>query len=284
MKKRICITIGIIFSIILIILFPWFMDKCIFSNDYISKVSNDGWAGFYGGYVGGIIGGIVTLIAMVVPLRQTQKQILSAEEKNELIEKKKFTDEISSLVIQYINDLQIYHDKQELLKDKMKIVDEPYIYYNTLKHMWSSCSKGREILNTNSYFDLLYKKDVKAEYPKRFFRQCEANSKEELYDKYEEDLENKITSIDEERQKIKQKYNECKQHYVIGNNQYLLLELYLGDVNIARDLWNAIEALHKHELNRDIIWKYQTNKQDFIKNIEKIKKELRDFITRYTKK
>ncbi len=47
-----------------LIIIPLFLDKIIFSNEYVSAVSNDGWAGFFGGYLGALVGAFATIYAV----------------------------------------------------------------------------------------------------------------------------------------------------------------------------------------------------------------------------
>ena len=63
----------IIGLIIFIIGTPIILDKCIFDNNYVSKVTNDGWAGFLGGYIGALIGAIVTLAAVLIEMRRNDR-------------------------------------------------------------------------------------------------------------------------------------------------------------------------------------------------------------------
>lgn len=58
------------FLIILIIfLLPLLLDILVFNNSYVSKVSNDGWAGFLGGYIGAIIGALTTLVGIKMDMK-----------------------------------------------------------------------------------------------------------------------------------------------------------------------------------------------------------------------
>ena len=54
----------LVLIIIVILLLPLLLDVLVFNNSFVSKVSNDGWAGFLGGYIGAIIGALTTLIAI----------------------------------------------------------------------------------------------------------------------------------------------------------------------------------------------------------------------------
>lgn len=59
---------------VIVILTPLALHLFIFENTYLSKVSNDGWAGFFGGYIGAIIGALATIVAIKLELNYNQKQ------------------------------------------------------------------------------------------------------------------------------------------------------------------------------------------------------------------
>lgn len=223
-KKILWIVISIL-GVIILFLLPLSLDIFIFSNDYVSKVSNDGWAGFLGGYIGGIIGGIVTLIAMIVPLRQTKQQIIEAEEKVILEEKKKYANEIAVLVMQYIGDLQVYQDIKDSLEEPDNILFGEWRKYYELYQIWKECRKNRYFNGLKDYYQVLYEKNISEEYAKRFFRRYTLTLDDNDFDEYEKDLESKMSEIEYKRQEIQGKIDAARQKYVVGNNTYLLLEL-----------------------------------------------------------
>ncbi|MBE6740285.1 MAG: hypothetical protein E7565_08215 [Ruminococcaceae bacterium] len=89
--KKFCI----IFTLVILLL-PVFFHFFVFENSFASKVSNDGWAGFFGGYIGAIIGALTTLIAITIEIEHN---------KNE-----KYIDEIISMrPYLYINKVSAVH-------------------------------------------------------------------------------------------------------------------------------------------------------------------------------
>lgn len=278
--------IGLIFAciigvIVLLILLPLFLDILVFSNDYVSKVSNDGWAGFLGGYIGGIIGGIVTLIAMIVPLSKTQEQIKMAEDRDKLEERKRLTNEIAILVMKYIGDLQIYHDINSSFEEPDKKLFEKYKYYDNLHWIWKNCQKDRCFNGIITYYNELSNKHISSEYPKYFFGQYDIYLGEREFNEYTRALECKKDELQQERQKIKAQIVKARQKYVIGNNTYLLLELKLKDLVEGEDLWEMLSDVYKDSLIHIELYNYFQSKQSFEEKIVKIKYELKVFIEKY---
>ena len=70
MKKKIKFWLMIVACMVLVILFPIFMDIFILGNDIPSNISNSDWASFIGSY----IGGIATIIAVVITIWHTTKE------------------------------------------------------------------------------------------------------------------------------------------------------------------------------------------------------------------
>lgn len=58
--------------VLLILLTPIILHFLIFENSFPSKVSNDGWADFFGGYIGALIGALVTLIAISIEIEHNK--------------------------------------------------------------------------------------------------------------------------------------------------------------------------------------------------------------------
>lgn len=73
----------LVIVIIVVIIVPLALENLIFSNSNPSKVSNDGWAGFFGGYIGAIIGAVTTLGAILLEQKYN--------------EEKRFEDEIKTI-------------------------------------------------------------------------------------------------------------------------------------------------------------------------------------------
>ena len=63
-----------IFFVLIVILTPFILHFLIFENTFPSKVSNDGWAGFFGGYIGAIIGAFATVIAITIEIEHNKKE------------------------------------------------------------------------------------------------------------------------------------------------------------------------------------------------------------------
>ena len=108
MRKKIIFLVFLVF--ICIVFLPFILNVIIFENNYVTKVSNDGWASFFGSYIGGVIGGIGTLVAMVITVRQTQQQIIDANEKDRQKERVNEANEVAKLVTSYIADVEIYYN------------------------------------------------------------------------------------------------------------------------------------------------------------------------------
>ena len=80
----------IVLLILIVVITPILLQFFIFNNDVPSKVSNDGWAGFFGGYIGSIIGAIATVIAIKMELDENKKYRMQDEIN-------KYNDEIKSI-------------------------------------------------------------------------------------------------------------------------------------------------------------------------------------------
>lgn len=277
-KKKYKIILGTMGIMVILVLLPLLLDFFIFSNNYASNVTNDGWAGFLGGYIGGIIGGVVTLIAMIVPLRQTQKQIMEAKEKDELVEKRRFANEITSLVVQYISDLQVYYDKKTFLMQARDKKLKDWIYYHDLHSAWKQCQKNRWSNGLQTYYEELSKNNISIDYVERFFMQYDMNDQRNACAKYEEELGTKIRELDGEIEKIDEKINNIKQKCIVGNNTYLLLEFKLKNISCGKELWRAITDIQEQEKYRVIPWKCSDKGAELSEKIEAIKMELRNFV------
>lgn len=66
----------------LIIFIPIIMHFVIFENSFPSKVSNDGWADFFGGYIGSIIGALATIIAISIEIEHNKSERYKEEVKS----------------------------------------------------------------------------------------------------------------------------------------------------------------------------------------------------------
>lgn len=67
--KRFCIVV-----VLVILLMPILLHFLIFENSFPSKVSNDGWADFFGGYIGALIGALVTFIAISIEIEHNKNE------------------------------------------------------------------------------------------------------------------------------------------------------------------------------------------------------------------
>lgn len=72
----------IVLLLIILVTVPIFFNYVIFDNSFLSNVSNDGWAGFFGGYLGAIIGAFATICAVILEINYNQKQREKDEIKN----------------------------------------------------------------------------------------------------------------------------------------------------------------------------------------------------------
>lgn len=63
----------VIIVLLLIMLIPMLLNELLFNNDYPSRVSNDGWAGFFGGYIGAIIGAVMTIAAVLIEIKNNER-------------------------------------------------------------------------------------------------------------------------------------------------------------------------------------------------------------------
>lgn len=63
-----------IFSVILIIIVPIFVDFLIIGNNLPSNIKNTDWTVFLGSYIGALIGSITTLIGVIITLNFTREE------------------------------------------------------------------------------------------------------------------------------------------------------------------------------------------------------------------
>lgn len=83
---------ALIFFTLIIIAIPFLLQFLIFENNYPSKVSNDGWSGFFGGYIGAIIGALATIIAISIEIEHNKYE----KQKDEIVSVRPYL---------YINDV-----------------------------------------------------------------------------------------------------------------------------------------------------------------------------------
>lgn len=69
----------VVSTLFLTALIPLLLNELLFNNDYPSRVSNDGWAGFFGGYIGAIIGAIMTIAAVLIEIRNNERNRIKDE-------------------------------------------------------------------------------------------------------------------------------------------------------------------------------------------------------------
>ncbi|MGP6145901.1 hypothetical protein [Jeotgalibaca sp. A122] len=61
-------------SILIIVGFPFIMDKLIVGNDVPSNISNSEWVSFLGSYVGAILGSIASVAGIIITIEYTKKE------------------------------------------------------------------------------------------------------------------------------------------------------------------------------------------------------------------
>lgn len=66
------IILLVVFAVIIFTL-PLCLQFFIFDNNFPSRVSNDGWANFFGGYIGASIGASATIIAVILEIKNNTK-------------------------------------------------------------------------------------------------------------------------------------------------------------------------------------------------------------------
>lgn len=284
-KQKITIKNIVAVTFIIVILFPLLLNELIFDNNYLSKVSNDGWAGFLGSYIGGMIGGFGTLIAVYITVRQNQKQI--EDEKNKE-KKKKHVDEaneIATLVAKYLSDLQIYIAQEKDCDDSIKKASY-FEYYELLRRFKMERNK-RHSGGFRTYIEELERDKFSTEYPRRFLHSYEGDNynEEKKFDDYEKGLEEIISRNKEKIDIISCTKSEAKQRYVLGNNSYMLLDIKLSNMEFADDLKTALGNLHAIMTENNII-KLPTilNKSsngEVDDAISKVMQEIRIFVIKY---
>lgn len=96
-------------TITLICLFPLALELLFTRGGFSSALTQGEWAGFLGSYVGGALGGVGTLLAVYITTRETRKvqqetaaQTRQRQEKEEKLERKRFSDALASDIAAYI--------------------------------------------------------------------------------------------------------------------------------------------------------------------------------------
>lgn len=76
MNRKMYTGIIIVFLVVFaVVIVPLVINETIFSNNYYSNVSNDGWASFLGSYLGGILGGVATLGVLYFTIKDSNKRM-----------------------------------------------------------------------------------------------------------------------------------------------------------------------------------------------------------------
>ena len=283
-KKVIFIIVSI--SIVILLILPLLLNELIFDNGYITQVSNDAWAGFFGSYIGGAIGGIGTLVAVYITVRQNQKQIIDAEEKEKKKRRIEEANEIATLVAAYLSDLQIYIAKEKECDDMFSKLGDRF-YYKELLQQFKALRENDNFSGFYSYINILEEHNISVEYPKHFIDgylgvlPCE----DTLYNDYEKGLEEKIASFDEKVDAINQVKDDAMQRYVLGNNSYMLLDIKLSNMKAASNLKEALN--HVQNIMTDVdckyIWETVLNAKSNarLESMNKLKEETMTFVKMY---
>lgn len=275
MKKRILFFIVLFLTVIICL--PIIINEVIFENNYITKVSYDGWASFLGSYIGGVVGGIVTLITMVTTVKQTQQQIIDANEKEKYKERVNEANEVAKLITAYLAAVEIYYDQRRISSLEMEKLQESRLYYDKLLMLWKECTADRYFNNYRDYLRLLRDQHIEDDFAKIFFEKgINTNQTTIVYNEYILALEAKI---EEYNVKISEKtalLDEMKQKKIIGNNDFLLLEIKLAGLNYTKELWGNLQKLHSQLLQDFLLYDEQ-------ERIVQIKEQTRIFIKKYTK-
>lgn len=121
-----------IVGVIVAIGIPLILEFCIFSNNFASRVSNDGWASFFGGY----IGGIATLLAVFLTIDDNRKTLSEQRQ----LDKEKEEERTRLGVMPYIQTSHNFYDETAEVspQDIIYMIDEGVIKYrftNGEKHI-----------------------------------------------------------------------------------------------------------------------------------------------------
>lgn len=263
------IVLAIVVLMVLIII-PIFLNFFIFENEYITKVSNDGWASFFGSYIGGAIGGIGTLIAMYISVRETQKQIVISDVKDKKKERVKEAEVIAELVTNYIGEVNIYQNKEKNVIEEKNMIAQEISYFDTLLIEWKHCRYSRFFSNYRDYIQQLEAKRIGFDYAKRYFENNISSKPtcniEVVYNDYEKELEEKIHEYYSKLRTVTDLLEDYKQKNIVGNNSVLLLDIKLNNIAYGAELWKKIKELHetieKNDIDIDV-----KNQVEIIKNV-----------------
>lgn len=282
MKNKI---LKLCFFCFLILFLPVFLNECIFNNTYISNVSNDGWASFFGSYLGGIIGGLGTLIAMYITLKNTQQQILNSEKKEQYREKKDDATEIMNLVAAYLSNISIYHDDKETYLSKKKDIESKKKNYKKLLEIWSQFRCNADFSYTD-YLCELKNQNVNYLFAKNFFKKRNNEHYEQnkisIYNEYEENLNIKIIECNERSEDLDHSIKISREKNVIGCKYFWMLEIKLEEMTDGKVLLNSILKLHNMSKMEPTSFskKEISNINDMI---SEIKQETRSFFSMHMK-
>ena len=285
--KKIMIILMILLSVLFV---PLMLNQYIFNYAYLTKVSYDGWASFFGSYIGGVIGGIGTLIAMYITLKQTQKQLLSSIKKDIYNERRKESNEIVDLVAAFLADVSVYYDNIEIyLKRKSKIKNKKGKYEQLLEK-WREFSHGK---NDTSYTNYLCKlKEIGADYEcaRAFFEQRDNEFFEQnrkiIYSDYEKSLYKEISEIEKEEEDLDFFIKKIREKKIIGCQSFWVMEIKLSTIDDGEDLWNLILSLRdmfKNEFIEDNTKKWNNEDINYKDIVQKIKKEASNFLLSHCK-
>lgn len=273
MRKKIILFIVLFFAVIICL--PLIINEVIFENSYITKVSYDGWASFLGSYIGGVVGGIVTLITMVTTVKQTQQQIIDANEKDKYKERVNEANEVAKLIASYLANVEIYCDKRRISSLEVEKLYEDRLYYNNLLVIWKECVVDRYFKNYRDYLNILRNKYIDDNFAKIFFENnMNIKQIDVVYNKYVLVLEEKIEEYNVKISGESALLNEIRQKKIIGNIDFLLLEIKLTGMNYTEELWKNLQKIH-NQLSQDLSF------PDIQEIMLQIKEQTRVFIKKY---
>lgn len=280
MEKNKRIVIIMLLLLLLLIFIPLILNEFIFDNDYVTKVSNDAWASFFGSYIGGAIGGVGTLIAMYITLQHTQKQILESQNKDKRSERKKKSDEIVNLVADYLSDISVYYDSVErYIKKKNKLKGKKEEYEELLR-VWNQFRIEGNIAYTE-YLCELNSKQINIDFAKSFFEKRDNEYFEQnrmiIYREYEEILGDKILECEKNEEDLDYSNRIIREKRVVGCQSFWMLEIKLNGILEGQKLWNFILKLHELAKNENI----QNESKDIEQIVQLIKEETYSFSKLY---
>lgn len=222
-----------VFIIIFASLCPLGLEFFVFRNEFYSVLDNGQWSGFLGSFLGGILGGIGTLLAVYITTnetraiqRNTEIQINRDREINRKSERKKFTDDIATIVAEYITDISAYFYANRVLERLNK----------TENGLLNNLTKIEKTI----YDKLTYQKSVISD----------SDSDKLIMAELE------IVQLKEEQATLKNKVNSIKKEIIQNRKErtiaikcYFLLKIKLENIEEAKNLITQLMYLHNNSAN-----------------------------------